>query len=86
MPYFFIRFLENTLLASICAAFASGPKQGMPMACRRSTQPMASGSSGATTAKSMAFSEANFTMSSIAVAEIGTQVASWAMPPFPGRA
>ena len=50
MPYFFIRFLENTLLPSMMAALARGPKQGMPAASRASTQPSTRGSSGATTA------------------------------------
>ena len=30
MPYFFIRFLEKTLLPSMIAASLRGPKQGMP--------------------------------------------------------
>ncbi len=33
MPYFFIRSFEKTLLPSMIAAFASGPKQGMPALC-----------------------------------------------------
>ena len=86
MPYFCIRRLEKTLLASISAARASGPKQGTPSACRRSTQPMASGSSGATTAKSMRFSAAKRATPSMSVALISTHSASCAMPPLPGRA
>ena len=43
---------ENTLLPSMAAALASGPKQGMPAACRASTAPSTKGSSGATTTKS----------------------------------
>ena len=50
MPYFFMRFLEKILLASITAAFLSGPKALMPSALRASTAPIARGSSGATTA------------------------------------
>ena len=47
--YFFIRSLENALLASIRAAAAVGPKAGIPLSVSRSTNPMARGSSGATT-------------------------------------
>ena len=65
MWYFFIRPLAKTLLASIRAALASGPKQGMPMAWSRSTHPRARGSSGATTAKSMAWDAAKSTMASM---------------------
>ena len=86
MPYFFIRFFAKALLLSICAAFASGPKQGTPAACSASTAPMASGSSGATTANSMPLSMAKRTMPSISVAAIFTQVASSAMPALPGSA
>ena len=87
MWYFFIRSLAKTLLASIRAALASGPKQGMPMAWSRSTHPRASGSSGATTAKPMAWEAAKSTMASMSVAAIsGTHTASAAMPPLPGRA
>ena len=46
--------------------------------------PRARGSSGATMTKSMAFSLAHFTMTSTSVALMGTQVATWAMPPLPG--
>ena len=49
MPYFFIRSLLNTLLASMRAAAALGPKAGMPASASLSTRPRASGSSGATT-------------------------------------
>ena len=45
MPYFFIRFLANTLLLSIAAAALVGPKQGMPQSLRASTAPSARGSS-----------------------------------------
>ena len=40
----------NALLASMTAAFLSGPKQGMPAALSASTAPRARGSSGATMA------------------------------------
>ncbi|OPZ68781.1 MAG: hypothetical protein BWY81_00714 [Firmicutes bacterium ADurb.Bin467] len=86
MPYFCISRFENALLASISAARASGPKHGMPSACSRSTAPSASGSSGATTAKSIALSPAKRAMPSMSVALIGTHTASFAMPPFPGSA
>ena len=70
MPYFFIRFLEKTLLPSMIAAFARGPKAGMPMASNASTAPSTSGSSGATTAKSIAFSFANAVMPAMSFARI----------------
>ena len=50
MPYFFIKFLENTLLPSMIAAALLGPKQGTPTSFNASTAPRTSGSSGATTA------------------------------------
>ena len=87
MWYFCIRSLAKTLLDSIRAALASGPKQGMPAAWRASTHPRARGSSGATTAKSTARLRAKATMPPMSVAPIsGTQTASAAMPPLPGRA
>ena len=86
MPYFFIRFLEKTLLPSRIAAFLSGPKQGIPIAFSASTIPRTKGSSGATTAKSMPFSFAKATPPSTSFAAISTQVASLAMPPLPGSA
>ena len=48
--YFFMRFLEKTLLPSIIAASARGPKQGIPAASSASTHPSTRGSSGVTTA------------------------------------
>ena len=86
MPYFFIRFLEKTLLPSMMAAALFGPKAGIPASCSASTQPNTSGSSGATTAKSIFCSFANLTIPSISLAPMSTQVASAAMPPFPGKA
>ena len=86
MPYFFIRFLENTLLPSITAARLSGPKQGTPIPFSRSTAPSTRGSSGATIAKSIFFSAANAVIPSISFAPTGTQTASCAIPPFPGSA
>ena len=86
MPYFFIKFLENTLLPSIIAAFLFGPKQGIPIAFKASTAPSTNGSSGATTAKSIAFSFAKSTIPSMSFAPIFTQVASAAIPPLPGSA
>ena len=86
MWYFCIRSLAKTLLDSIRAALASGPKQRMPAAWRASTHPRARGSSGATTAKSTAWLRAKATMAPMSVAPIsGTQTASAAMPPLPGR-
>ena len=86
IPYFFIRSLENALLPSMTAAFLSGPKVFMPAACRESTAPSTSGSSGATTAKSTPFFTAKSVMASISLAPMSTQVASFAIPPLPGSA
>ena len=87
MWYFCIRSLAKTLLDSIRAALASGPKQGMPAAWRASTHPRARGSSGATTANPTAWETAKSTIAPMSVALIcGTQTASAAMPPLPGRA
>ena len=62
MPYFFIRFFENTLLPSIIAAFLRGPNAGIPCAASASTMPRHSGSSGATMTKSTLFSAAQRTV------------------------
>ena len=70
IPYFFIRSLEKTLLPSMMAAFASGPKQGIPAASSASTAPSTSGSSGATTAKSMLWVLAKSTCAEISFAPI----------------
>ena len=86
MPYFFIRSLEKTLLPSRMAAALLGPKQGIPTASSLSTAPRTSGSSGATTAKSMAFSCAKVVMASRSLAPMPVQTASAAMPPLPGAA
>ena len=86
MLYFFMRFFEKILEPSMMAALASGPKHGMPMASSSSTQPRTSGSSIATTAKSMAFSLPNFTMAGMSVAPMPVHTASSAMPPLPGSA
>ena len=84
MRYFFIRFLENTLLASIWAAAALGPKQGIPAASIKSTMPAARGSSGATNTKSTCFSLARANMPSLSMAFTGKHSASRLMPPLPG--
>ena len=84
MPYFFIRFFENTLLLSMTAAFARGPKARMPAASSASTMPAASGSSGATKTRSTGFSCANRTTPSMSIAPMSTPSASAAMPPLPG--
>ena len=84
MWYFFMSSLENALLASMMAAFFRGPKAGMPSASSASTMPRARGSSGATITRSTACSLAQVTMASTSVALMGTQVATWAMPPLPG--
>ena len=84
--YFVINSFAKILLLSISAAFLSGPKHFTPSASRASTAPIAKGSSGATTAKSIAFSRANSTMPSISSAEILTHSANSEIPPFPGSA
>ena len=84
MPYFSMRFLAKTLLPSMRAAALLGPKVRTPAAFIASTMPSASGSSGATTAKSTACSFANATIPSRSVALMGTHSASAAMPPLPG--
>ena len=84
--YFFIRFLEKTLLPSIAAAAFLGPKHLTPAASRLSTAPRTNGSSGATTAKSILFFNANSVIALISFAPISTHSASCAIPPFPGRA
>ena len=86
MPYFFISPFAKILLPSICAAAFDGPKTGMPMCSRASAMPRQRGSSGVTTAKSAFTSRARSTAPSISVAPTGTQTASAAMPPLPGRA
>ena len=85
IEYFFIRSFAKALLDSISAAAFSGPKHFIPSACSLSTAPIASGSSGATTTKSIRFSFANAVIASMSVALIGTHSASRAIPPFPGR-
>ena len=86
MPYFSIRLLAKDLLPSMAAAAFVGPKQAIPFSLSRSTSPMTSGSSGATTVKSIASRTANSTICPSSVAAIGTQTASAAMPPLPGSA
>ena len=70
IEYFFMRFFEKTLLPSIIAAFAFGPKQGIPISLSASTAPSTSGSSGATTAKSILLSFANCVIPFISFAPI----------------
>ena len=86
MPYFLISPLAKALLPSMAAAAALGPKQGIPRSSSRSTAPITSGSSGATTAKSTPRSTANPTMASRSSAPMGTHSAQRPMPPFPGSA
>ena len=68
------------------AAFLDGPKHGIPLLSRISTNPNTSGSSGATTQKSMFILTAKSVMPSKSVALMLTHSASFAMPPFPGHA
>ena len=85
MPYFFIRFLEKTLLLSMAAAAAVGPKAGIPSFSRASTIPMARGSSGATTTRPTLCWAANPTTRGMSTARMLTHSASAAMPPLPGQ-
>ena len=81
-----MRFLENTLLASIMAAFARGPKARLPSLSNLSTSPIAKGSSGATTVSSIsscAFTNSTILSRSIAFIS-GRHSASSAMPALPG--
>ena len=82
--YFFISFLENTLLPSMIAAFFLGPKVLNPLACKASTIPSTSGSSGATTTISTFSFCARATTPSISVALTSKHFAYFDIPPFPG--
>ena len=84
MLYFFIRFFEKTLEASIIAAFALGPNARIPASSNASTIPAASGSSGATKTRSIAFSFANLTIFSLSITPMFTASASLEIPPLPG--
>ena len=84
MPYFFIRFFENTLLLSISAANLLGPKQVNPPASRKSTIPAPRGSSGATNTRSTFFSFARASIPSLSIASTLQHSASVEMPPLPG--
>ena len=86
MLKFLIRSFENALLPSIIAALLLGPKHGIPFPSSSSTMPSTSGSSGATIAKSIFSLMAKSLTASISVALMSTHTASFAMPPFPGRA
>ena len=84
IPYFFIRSLENAFEPSIMAAFAFGPKALMPASLNASTAPATSGSSGATTTRSISFSFANATSLSNSITPISTHSARSAIPALPG--
>ena len=86
MPYFFISSLAKTLLPSIMAARALGPKVEIPAWRSASAQPSTRGSSGATTAKPMSWLTAKDTMPSMSVAAMSTHSLSALIPAFPGRA
>ena len=66
------------------AAFAFGPKQGIPSISRISTMPIARGSSGVTTQKSTFSFLASSTILAKSIALTLTHLASAAMPPLPG--
>ena len=66
--YFFIRSLEKTFEPSIIAAFFLGPNVLNPSACKASTIPSTSGSSGATATMSTLSFFARATTPSISVA------------------
>ncbi|MPN58761.1 hypothetical protein SDC9_206474 [bioreactor metagenome] len=84
MPYLFISCFENTLLPSILAAAAIGPKEEIPSAARRSQSPMTSGSSGVTNTRDTFLFFAAATIPSRSVAFTGTHSAISEMPPLPG--
>ena len=84
MPYFFIRSFENALEPSRIAALALGPKARRPAASKASTAPAASGSSGATTVKSISCSFAKATSLSNSITPIFTHSATSAIPALPG--
>ena len=86
MLYFFIRSFEKAFEASIIAAFFLGPNVFIPSSRNASATPAASGSSGATITKSIAFSFANLTRFSASITDISTHSAYWAIPAFPGAA
>ena len=84
MPYFFMRSFEKALEPSRIAAFARGPKARRPAFSKASTAPAASGSSGATTVKSIFCSFANVTSLSNSITPMFTHSATSAMPALPG--
>ena len=75
---------ENTLEPSIIAALAFGPNVMKPSACKASTIPITSGSSGATTTISGFNCLASETTPSISVAETLKHSAYFEIPAFPG--
>ena len=79
-----MRSLENAFDPSMIAAFARGPKALIPAASNASTAPATSGSSGATTTRSISFSFANATSLSKSITPISTHSASAAIPALPG--
>ncbi len=84
MLYFFMSSFEKTLLPSMIAAFAFGPKVLKPSAWRASTMPSTSGSSGATTTMSGWSFLASSTTPSMSVAPTEKHSAYFEIPPFPG--
>ena len=76
--------LAKTLLPSISAAAFWGPKTKRPRAASSSARPSESGSSGPTTVRSIRLSTAKSASSWISSGEIGTPVASGAVPGLPG--
>src|SRR5581483_9878957 len=91
MPYFSMKFWENTFEDSNCAAFRFGPQIRKPCCWNRSTMPSARGLSGPTTVRSAFFSCANASnrgksSAPIFTQEIGSPLArrSSLMPALPG--
>ena len=77
-------FFVKTLLASSSAAFLVGPNTFKLSLSNKSIIPRASGASGPTIVKSIFFSLQNLLKPSRSSAFIGTFVATWDVPPFPG--
>ena len=74
----------DTLLASSCAEFLSGPKIRRPWALNASTMPFVSGASGPTTVRPIEFVFAKSSRDKTSSASISTHSAISDMPPFPG--
>ena len=82
--YFFMRFLEKTLLPSSSAAAWQGPNIFKPFSSNKSTIPSDNGCSGPTIVSSIEFLTAKSISESKSDTEISTHCASLVIPAFPG--